>query len=81
MKNPIVNNLQDLKSFVDKKKESVVKQHKIYGLTENLGSKERRDIEEAGLTLAHNHEARWSERTQVGKIIIDFDIWLDTAFS
>jgi phage protein D len=69
--------LEKLQKLAEQKKAQVMKEFKLKGYAENMGVKQLRAVEDAAMSLAHNHSANWNERQAAHSVVISFNNWLD----
>lgn len=69
--------LQKLKNLVERKKVQVAKEFKKNGYFENMGMKQLREVEDAAMSLAHDHSAKWDERQKAYLVVNSFNNWID----
>jgi len=69
--------LEKLQKLAQQKKVQVMKELKQKGAAENLGMKQLRAVEDAAMSLAHDHAANWNERQAAHSVVSSFNNWLD----
>lgn len=69
--------LQKLQKLAEQKKAQVMSEYKKKGYFENMGMKQLRAVEDAAMSLAHDHQANWNERQMAHNVVTSFDNWLD----
>jgi len=69
--------LQKLRNLAEKKKAQVLKEFNQKGYVENMGMKQLREVEDAAMSLAHNHAAKWDERQMAYSVVNSFNNWID----
>lgn len=69
--------LEKLQNLAKQKKAQVMKEFNRKGYFENMGMKQLRAVEDAAMSLAHDHSANWNDRQSAHSVVNSFDNWLD----